>query len=50
MTWDNLTADTEALRQHLGYETWAVLGHSFGGNVALEYCCVPGERFPSGAP
>lgn len=37
MTWENLTADAEALRQRLGYEQWAVLGHSFGGNVALEY-------------
>jgi proline iminopeptidase len=37
MTWENLTADAEALRQTLGFEQWAVLGHSFGGNVALEY-------------
>ena len=37
MTWDNLTADAEALREELGFETWAVLGHSFGGMVALEY-------------
>lgn len=37
MTWDNLTADADALRQKLGYEKWAVLGHSFGGQVALEY-------------
>lgn len=37
MTWDNLTADADALRRHLGFEQWAVLGHSFGGNVALEY-------------
>ncbi len=37
MTWDNLTADAEALRQTLGFETWAVLGHSFGGMVALAY-------------
>lgn len=37
MTMDNLTADAEALRQALGYEKWAVLGHSFGGKVALEY-------------
>jgi proline iminopeptidase len=37
MTWDNLTADAEALRQALGFDTWAVLGHSFGGMVALEY-------------
>ena len=37
MTWENLTADAEALRQTLGFEKWAVLGHSFGGYVALEY-------------
>jgi proline iminopeptidase len=37
MTWENLTADAEALRQRLGFNEWAVLGHSFGGNVALEY-------------
>lgn len=37
MTWDNLTADADALRRALGFEKWAVLGHSFGGNVALEY-------------
>jgi proline iminopeptidase len=37
MTWENLTADADALRQTLGLERWAVLGHSFGGQVALEY-------------
>jgi len=37
MTWENLTADAEALRQELGLDKWAVLGHSFGGMVALEY-------------
>jgi proline iminopeptidase len=37
MTWENLTTDADALRQELGFEKWAVLGHSFGGNVALEY-------------
>ena len=37
MTFENLTADADALRQALGFEKWAVLGHSFGGNVALEY-------------
>jgi proline iminopeptidase len=37
MTFDNLTADADALRQALGFERWAVLGHSFGGHVALEY-------------
>ena len=37
MTFENLTADADALRRRLGYERWAVLGHSFGGHVALEY-------------
>jgi proline iminopeptidase len=37
MTMENLTADADALRQTLGFDKWAVLGHSFGGNVALEY-------------
>jgi proline iminopeptidase len=37
MTFDNLTADADALRERLGFERWAVLGHSFGGHVALEY-------------
>ncbi len=37
MTWDNLVADAEALRESLGYDRWSVLGHSFGGQVALEY-------------
>lgn len=43
MTFKNLTADADALRQTLGFEKWAVLGHSFGGNVALEYAL----RYPS---
>jgi pimeloyl-ACP methyl ester carboxylesterase len=37
MTWENLTADADALRAGLGFDRWAVLGHSFGGHVALEY-------------
>jgi proline-specific peptidase len=37
MTWENLSADADALRQELGFDRWAVLGHSFGGMVALEY-------------
>jgi proline iminopeptidase len=37
MTWDNLTADADALRESLKFDKWAVLGHSFGGKVALEY-------------
>ena len=37
MTWENLTADADALRKRLGFDRWAVLAHSFGGQVALEY-------------
>lgn len=37
MTFENLTADADALRKELGYQRWAVLGLSFGGHVALEY-------------
>lgn len=44
MTWENLTADADALRQRLGFERWAVLGHSFGGHVALEYALRYPER------
>jgi proline iminopeptidase len=44
MTWENLTADAEALREFLGFETWSVLGHSFGGHVALEYALRYPER------
>jgi proline iminopeptidase len=44
MTWQNLTADADALRQELGFERWAVLGHSFGGQVALEYTLRYPER------
>lgn len=42
MTWENLVADAEAIRNRLGISQWAVLGHSFGGMVAQEYAL----RFP----
>jgi proline iminopeptidase len=44
MTWENLTADADALREHLGFEKWSVLGHSFGGHVALEYALRHPDR------
>lgn len=44
MTWENLVADAEALREHFGFDRWSVLGHSFGGNVALEYALRHPER------
>jgi proline iminopeptidase len=43
MTMENLTADADTLRDALGFKKWAVLGHSFGGNVALEYAL----RYPN---
>lgn len=39
-----LAADADALRAHLGLERVAVLGHSFGGLVALEYALRYPER------
>jgi proline iminopeptidase len=44
MTWENLTADADAVREDLGFDRWAVLGHSFGGHVALEYALRYPER------
>lgn len=43
MEWANLTADAEAIRRHFGIDRWAILGHSFGGMVALEYAI----RYPT---
>ena len=43
MEWANLAADAEAIRERLGIDKWAVLGHSFGGMVALEYAI----RYPN---
>jgi proline iminopeptidase len=28
MSWENLTADADALREKLGFDQWAVIGHS----------------------
>ncbi len=44
MTFSNLTADADALRDRLGFDRWSVLGHSFGGHVALEYVLAFPER------
>ena len=44
MTWDNLTADADALRATYGFDRWVVLGHSFGGHVALMYALRYPER------
>jgi proline iminopeptidase len=47
MTFDNLVADAESLRETLGFDRWSVAGHSFGGHVALEYALRHPERVSS---
>ena len=42
-TW-HLVADMEALRVHLGIETWQVLGGSWGSTLALAYAQKHAER------
>jgi proline iminopeptidase len=37
LTFERLCADADALREHPGFEGVAVMGHSYGGFVALEY-------------
>lgn len=34
---DAIVADAELMREHLGAETWSLLGQSFGGFTALRY-------------
>ena len=41
---EQLCSDADALRKHLGFEEVCVLGHSFGGFVALEYALRYPER------
>jgi proline iminopeptidase len=40
---DDLIEDTEALRRALGIRRWTLLGHSFGGHIALLYAL----RYPA---
>jgi pimeloyl-ACP methyl ester carboxylesterase len=44
LTFERFSADADALREHLGFEEIAVLGHSFGGIIALEYALRHAER------
>ena len=37
VTEDDLIADFEALRSALGIDRWSILGHSYGGRLALRY-------------
>ncbi|GAA0934431.1 alpha/beta hydrolase [Kribbella koreensis] len=40
VTEHDLIADFEALREVLGIDSWAILGHSFGGRLALRYAVL----------
>jgi proline iminopeptidase len=44
LTFQQLCADADALREHLGFEKVAVMGHSMGGTIALEYALRYPER------
>jgi len=44
ITFEQLCADADALREHLGFGKVAVLGYSFGGFIALEYALRYPER------
>ena len=44
ITFEQLCADADALRERLGFEEVAVLGYSFGGCIALEYALRYPER------
>lgn len=44
ITMDKMVADIEALRKHLGFERWVVLGHSFGGMLANYYASKHPQR------
>jgi|GEM_PF-477034 len=37
VTLDLMLRDVEALREHLGYDDWVVMGHSWGGMYAMAY-------------
>lgn len=41
---DTLTADADRLRAHLGHDRMVLLGHSYGGMLALEYALRYPER------
>lgn len=41
---DLMVADIEALRKHLGYKKWIIMGHSFGGLLAYYYTSKHPEK------
>ena len=47
MTEDILVEDCEGLREHFGFESWHILGHSFGGRLATRYAARYPQRVRS---
>lgn len=43
-TIERYVADLDAVRGHLGHESWIVGGHSFGATIALRYALAHPER------
>src|SRR5699024_12354365 len=41
---DAIVADAEALREHLGVESWALLGQSFDGFTTMRYLSTAESR------
>ena len=44
MNFDRLTSDAAALTTELGYETFTLVGHSYGGFIAQEFAASYGDR------
>lgn len=44
VTVELMVADIEALRRHLGLESWIVMGHSWGGMYAMAYAVAHPDR------
>jgi len=44
LTFEQFCADADALRDYLGFDQVAVMGHSYGGFIALEYALRYPER------
>jgi proline iminopeptidase len=47
ITEDIMVEDCEALREQLGFESWHILGHSFGGRLATRYAARYPQRIRS---
>lgn len=44
ITMDLMLSDVESIRKQLGFKTWSILGHSFGGMVASAYATLYADK------